>query len=279
MGLFGDSKAKCAQCGAALPAAVKASDDRIDDLMRASAVNRIKRPVNAVCIACRQKAAATDVLTVPIVPASSKAAGPRPPATAVYSSDPVIADPQRQQEVSDKQNRDPADELRALFTIPANIMQTEAGRYAVIGISGALFLLIVLIVIARNFDTAVDTRDEKTVEAPTVPQPASTPKPIAVTPYKPRPSNYPGRWVTTNDYPARALMQERQGTTAFRLEVSAQGKITGCTVTQSSGSDDLDTATCNAVIKRAKFKPALDYDGKPVASMYSSRVRWQIPVE
>jgi len=49
-----------------------------------------------------------------------------------------------------------------------------------------------------------------------------------------------------------------------------------CTVTSSSGSPDLDAATCTNVTRRARFKPALE-NGQPVQSTYSNRIRWVIP--
>lgn len=45
----------------------------------------------------------------------------------------------------------------------------------------------------------------------------------------------------------------------------------------SSGSSDLDLATCSNVGRRARFDPALDSRGEPTSGTYSNRVRWQIP--
>ena len=117
--------------------------------------------------------------------------------------------------------------------------------------------------------------------APVVPI-ISPPAPVApppprVQPKQPTPKGNPANWATTNDYPTRALREEREGTTTFRVSVGPDGRVTGCSVTSSSGSPDLDDATCANVTRRARFNPATDGDGQPTAGAYSNRVRWVIP--
>lgn len=94
-----------------------------------------------------------------------------------------------------------------------------------------------------------------------------------------KPKNNPGSWATTNDYPSRALSQEREGTTTFSVTVGPDGKVSGCSVTGSSGHADLDAATCSNVKRRARFDPALTNDGSPTSGSYSNRVTWRIPKE
>jgi protein TonB len=107
------------------------------------------------------------------------------------------------------------------------------------------------------------------------------PPPAAPPPAPPPPTAYgfkgrPGDWVTTNDYPSRALREEREGVTSFRLEFDASGKPTNCSITRSSGSPDLDEATCSNLMRRGRFKPGTQ-NGQPVGASYSSSVRWVIP--
>jgi protein TonB len=59
--------------------------------------------------------------------------------------------------------------------------------------------------------------------------------------------------------------------------VGADGKVSSCQVTSSSGSPDLDEATCSNVTRRARFNPATDGEGQPTSGSYSGRVRWVIP--
>lgn len=108
------------------------------------------------------------------------------------------------------------------------------------------------------------------------PAPAVAPPP-RVQPRSATPKGNPANWATTNDYPTRALREEREGTTSFRVTVGADGRVTSCSVTGSSGSPDLDDATCANVTRRARFNPATDGEGNPTTGQYSSRVRWVIP--
>ena len=112
------------------------------------------------------------------------------------------------------------------------------------------------------------------VPAPPAPPPPPAPK---YSPVAAKPKGNPGNWATTNDLPSRALREEREGTTGFRLTVGPDGKVLDCTVTRSSGSPDLDEATCSNIRRRARFDPAKDGDGNPTTGSYASSVRWVIP--
>ncbi len=115
-----------------------------------------------------------------------------------------------------------------------------------------------------------------TAAPPAPPAPPPPPPPVAKRP-NPVPKGNPGNWANTNDYPSRALQQEREGTTGFRVTVGANGRVTDCQISSSSGHPDLDQATCTNVTRRARFDPALDGSGNPTTGTYSNRVRWQIP--
>lgn len=113
-----------------------------------------------------------------------------------------------------------------------------------------------------------------TPQAPVAPPPP--PKPALAS--KATERGDPSSWVTTEDYPSRALREEREGTTTIAWDVDAEGKIVNCRVTASSGSPDLDEASCKNVTRRGRYKPAVDTNGQAVASSgFSRRVRWQIP--
>jgi TonB family protein len=91
------------------------------------------------------------------------------------------------------------------------------------------------------------------------------------------PRGNPGYWVTSNDYPTRALREERTGTVGFRVEVDESGRVASCEIVLSSGSTDLDEATCANVSRRARFSPAISSDGQPMRGSYSNSIRWTIP--
>lgn len=107
------------------------------------------------------------------------------------------------------------------------------------------------------------------------PAPPAPPAPDLTTPGKPR--GNPARWAGPDDYPARALREEREGSTGFRVAYDASGRVTSCEVTSSSGHPDLDELTCRLIQRRGRFDPGKDRAGNPVGSTYSNRIRWEIP--
>jgi periplasmic protein TonB len=129
----------------------------------------------------------------------------------------------------------------------------------------------------RTVDTPPPAAPIVPTAAPPAPAaPPPPPPPVAKRP-NPVPKGNPGNWANTNDYPSRALQQEREGTTGFRVTVGPNGRVTDCQISSSSGHPDLDQATCTNVTRRARFDPALDGNGNPTTGTYSNRVRWQIP--
>jgi protein TonB len=109
------------------------------------------------------------------------------------------------------------------------------------------------------------------------PPPPPPPPPPKFQPKGAVPKGSPANWATSNDYPSRALREEREGVTGFRVTVGTDGKVTDCQITRSSGSPDLDQATCDNVRRRARFTPATDGEGSPAAGAYASSIRWVIP--
>jgi len=113
--------------------------------------------------------------------------------------------------------------------------------------------------------------------APVVAPPPPPPPPPPPQRANPEPRGNPGSWANANDYPSRALREEREGTTRFRLTVNADGRVSDCQITGSSGHSDLDEAACKNLTRRARFRPSLDAKGNATTGYYSNAVRWQIP--
>jgi protein TonB len=91
------------------------------------------------------------------------------------------------------------------------------------------------------------------------------------------PIGNPANWALADDYPSFDLVEGHEGTTTFRVAVGMDGRVTGCEIVRSSGFRGLDSATCNALKRRARFSPAIDDSGQKVAGSYTNSVRWQIP--
>jgi protein TonB len=100
---------------------------------------------------------------------------------------------------------------------------------------------------------------------------------LAADPKRVVPLGDPSGWVTSDDYPASALREDREGLVRFILDIDTSGAPTNCTITQSSGDATLDNATCTILTERARFSPATSSTGKPIASTWKSSFRWEIP--
>lgn len=77
--------------------------------------------------------------------------------------------------------------------------------------------------------------------------------------------------VSPDDYPAGAT---GRGTVAINLLVTKQGTAALCEITQSGGSPQLDSATCQLLKRRARFTPALDRNGNPSLGRVAVQVDW-----
>jgi protein TonB len=80
-----------------------------------------------------------------------------------------------------------------------------------------------------------------------------------------------------DDYPAAAQVRGEEGDVRARLDVDTRGRVSRCTIVQSSGSESLDDATCRILEERARFAPARDAGGNPVAdSVLTPPIVWRL---
>lgn len=112
-----------------------------------------------------------------------------------------------------------------------------------------------------------------------VPPPAPVAAPAPPPPPPPQranpvPRGNPGRWVSNDDYPSRAIREEAQGTVRFTLTVGPDGRASDCQVTSSSGNSSLDETACRLLRQRSRFDPKLDSAGNPTTGTWSSSFRW-----
>lgn len=82
-------------------------------------------------------------------------------------------------------------------------------------------------------------------------------------------------WIQTNDWPTYLVRAEMEGTIGIRLTVNAKGSATSCNVLGSNKPQLFDDAVCLGLLKRAKFEPALNGDGEPVASYFNTSVTFR----
>jgi protein TonB len=79
-----------------------------------------------------------------------------------------------------------------------------------------------------------------------------------------------------DDYPQNAIENDEQGTVRITLTIGANGRVSNCSVSKSSGSRSLDNATCSIASRRARYQPAEDANGNPVSSTTSSTITWRL---
>jgi protein TonB len=125
------------------------------------------------------------------------------------------------------------------------------------------------------------------VSTPVAPPPVITPiarpappaPPAPPPPKKIEPQSVSGNLqglIRTSDYPQSALDNEEQGTVSVVLNIGTTGRVTGCSVSGSSGSRTLDSTTCRILTSRAKFSPARDSTGNPTTGTFRQRITWRL---
>lgn len=80
--------------------------------------------------------------------------------------------------------------------------------------------------------------------------------------------------IVNADYPAAARKARASGTVHVRISVGANGDVTGCSVTRSSGNEALDATTCRLIERRFRYRPATDAQGRPIAGVETTNFTW-----
>jgi protein TonB len=117
--------------------------------------------------------------------------------------------------------------------------------------------------------------------APVVPRaapPAPPPPPPAPSQARGATPDGQGRWAARiqENYPARAIRDETEGSVGVRVTVGPNGRVTACSVTSSSGSSVLDEAACDGMTRYARYNPALDDEGNPTTGSATTRIVYQL---
>ncbi|HEX8466872.1 MAG TPA: energy transducer TonB [Allosphingosinicella sp.] len=79
------------------------------------------------------------------------------------------------------------------------------------------------------------------------------------------------------DYPPAAIRAGEEGAVEFELRLGPNGRVEGCTILVSSGSAILDSETCRMIRTRARFVPALDFEGRATWDSLRGRTTWRLP--
>lgn len=79
--------------------------------------------------------------------------------------------------------------------------------------------------------------------------------------------------MQSTDWASR-VMPRRDTYLVFVAQVSDRGRATDCRVVVSSRNPRMDQAVCAVIRSATRYEPALDGEGRPVASQYVTRIRW-----
>ena len=85
--------------------------------------------------------------------------------------------------------------------------------------------------------------------------------------------------ITNGDYPRSAVVDGAGGNVITRLTVDPDGRVSHCVVSRSSGRPDLDESTCRLILRRFRFEPAHDLEGRAIASTFGWQQRWWLEAE
>ncbi len=91
------------------------------------------------------------------------------------------------------------------------------------------------------------------------------------------PLKSPANWLVPADYPQKMLQQGQRGVLYVRLSVDETGLPSQCHIQLSTRPQEFEEAVCNGLKRRARFSPALDADGKPIASYWQSGIVFDMP--
>ncbi len=70
--------------------------------------------------------------------------------------------------------------------------------------------------------------------------------------------------IRNRDYPRSASRERAEGDVTVRFTVKADGRVTGCRITKSSGNADIDAVTCRLIEDRFRYTPARDVAGNAI---------------
>ena len=80
--------------------------------------------------------------------------------------------------------------------------------------------------------------------------------------------------ITPRDYPRHLRDAGLGGVVGLSFRVEANGLVSRCRVTQSSGVPELDALTCRLIMQRFRYRPSTDRYGRPIADTIDGEHEW-----
>jgi periplasmic protein TonB len=126
-----------------------------------------------------------------------------------------------------------------------------------------------------NISPVISTNVQPVSITPTAPPAPPPPPPPPAPPKVAQKATQKGGSISDEDYPPSSIRNEEAGTANARFTIGTDGRVTECNA--SGASPALDAETCKLIMRRFRYKPALDASGSPVAETRSQRVTWRLP--
>ena len=80
--------------------------------------------------------------------------------------------------------------------------------------------------------------------------------------------------ILSSDYPRDLRERGIGGRVEIVFTVGTNGRVTGCTVTRSSGVPELDALTCRLIMERFRYRPSTDRYGRPIPDEVEGEHDW-----
>src|SRR6218665_375320 len=84
----------------------------------------------------------------------------------------------------------------------------------------------------------------------------------------------PNTWFSSKDHRKTALAVAERGHITYTIDISPDGKALRC---RTPGTEDLDKKVCDLVMKRARFTPAQDAEGRPTFGLHDGVASFLMP--
>jgi protein TonB len=84
---------------------------------------------------------------------------------------------------------------------------------------------------------------------------------------------------SARDYPAASRELRLGDYVIVALTVGIDGRVKGCRIHRPSRDPQADQITCRLATERFRFRPATNWQGDPIASVYGWQQRWFAPDE
>ncbi len=85
----------------------------------------------------------------------------------------------------------------------------------------------------------------------------------------------PSAWISADDYPAAARAAGDEGQVTMALAVDRTGRVSNCHI-ENAERTSLAEASCALVVARARYTPAFDREGNPIASRDRISLVWSL---